>query len=240
MHVPDFWDFFNLNIGDVLCFTGHYLNGQSPGWGYCDWTRLNTITDKWIYSDSVKFRVQGYLQQTCVPPLIIQTIPIDDTLTYIDSTGHFVNLYPQTITTVTAIGNQMDPSILALGVPIYDNVILYRDSNNVPIKKTSGFSGSSSPVYIPSTNCFEILPGFDVLNRIDITNSFQSWANVQYRVGLGITDREFFGFEIIFYEYLRGYVKNGDTVGVITSVPEFQNLKGVLLFPNPASDYFTV
>ena len=61
-------------------------------------------------------------------------------------------------------------------------------------------------------------------------------SRLKYKMGLGQTDYYYIFFEHFGGEFLIGYIKNGDTSGVVTTIPVTQSQNQFSFYPNPAID----
>lgn len=222
--VPDMFDFYDFEVGDVFQYRTHSVN-CFPCY-YYDALWKETILSKFIYPDSIVYDIEkvgnGYTNVVECKKVII-----------------YDSLHPTNYYNLQAryIDDEIDI------YDIFDGVSLLKDSEEIVTKifgthqLLNGDNYNWTNYYSPQ--------GEDLAQESSILSHAE--FNI-YKVGLGEIRNRYSRFEYFSSFELEGYVKNGDTIGlvysdinVINSVHQQDNFPfDIILSPNPASDYFQI
>jgi len=235
--VPGFWDIFNFNVTDVFQYKGYYLQISVPT--ECDYVSKYYILSKTVLANKFIYDVRhvekGVLHWTYPPYWQPYTIDEYTTLEF---------------------DNPLDPILKCNG---YNHKEFISDQCNKNFYYPFELSVDSLNIITKKTG-IPIFPDMRTINGSYI--SYQNIPNlflnttgwifdgamaVEYKEALGITMLSWGCFENNDWKYLQGYIKNGDTVGVITkddillniNILDFIKKDIVFVFPNPFSETAT-
>jgi len=225
-HVPNFFDFFNFDVGDM--FEYHLTGGSSD----CniDERRKYEIISKQIYPDSVLYSVQGIYAHyewpiwwwaSCWTNYDVYNY--GTTMNYYDSSTQFSNFY-------NLEGFNLAHHIYEVFIyphynvwggllndSIYDHVRMYADSNQI---LTKSFGIIYNRPWFGENDCrYYYLPynNSDTLHISNVGGIDGCQYTATYKVGLGLTDYEYGPcFEGVMRWHLEAFRKGNDTTGVFT------------------------
>ena len=232
--VPKFHDFFNFNIGDVY----QYRNQQccSNGGGNWEYRIKYTILSKEVNGDTIKYIRQkdfaGYSVFHCswFSPIDSFYNYTTDTVIFIDSVLHFTN----------NLNYELYSELFPVPYVSSDDTIYYESTevsieNGITTKQFRINPTGIEPYY------------FYLPENPDILLIDENRIKKIYKTGLGLTYQHFGWFEADSFEELIGYVKNGDTTGIVYGDDVYlqtKEIKGLgnefIIYPNPAKEYITV
>jgi hypothetical protein len=229
--IPKFADFFNFNVGDVFQYKGEWRSYAIPPSGGGG---LSKITINSRDSSSGYYAYEATVISCHWPEYMgihgdTSHFYEIETLVYNDSITHFCNYYPLQI-----MEDQVDVNAAGLNSSY---MIITKDTNQL-ITKSSREDNPIDPdlLYIHGSYWSPSYP-YEVL--IPDGDSFIR----KYKTGLGLTREYYMIFESMTDHELIGYVKNGDTIGII--YPDYVILESIeektegskfSVFPNPAAD----
>lgn len=232
--VPNFWDIFNFNVGDIFEYQSTIFDGTGP-MPYCNEILKYSITYKAINNDSLIYRFQGHRKYGCWGPpwgpwpnSFIDYSIIDKQVYFIDSTNQAANKY----------NNQLIQFIKDWSPDTTFNFLnVYKDTDNIITKSfgNDGIMGSfSNYVLLDSTS--------------DILNSGSCPHIETYKKGLGLTHLIFDGcFEYRSDKFLTAYKLGNDTTGIFTpdsllvnGIEEKTFENKIKIFPNPFTTTATI
>jgi len=234
--VPKFVDFFNFNSGDVFqYYYDSYNYGIQSGYGGL---KKVTITSR---DSSAGYYAYEATVISCNWPQYMgfhgDTAHFYemDTLVFQDSATHFCNYYPLQI-----MENQVD---IYFGGPNSTIMAITKDTNQM-ITKAFGGGNSENPLpapYIHGNSQTPPLP-YEVL----VPAGYFYYIR-EYKTGLGLTKDNYMVFEATGDYELIGYIKNGDTTGlvypddvILETIPENDPGSRIKVFPNPANDKVSI
>ncbi|OFX18273.1 MAG: hypothetical protein A2033_17650 [Bacteroidetes bacterium GWA2_31_9] len=232
--VPNFWDIFNFNVGDVFQYKGSSGNpGGNDFWTYKFIINSKSTTDSsYIYNISYYTNYFGFWD----PSTYHYEHAGDSTIIFTDSLNHSANKFNNEPTKPCWIFN-CKYSIY------YDfNCFEMWEHENIYFSKTEYISCNTNEI-IKSRNENVYITNYDsTLNY----NGYQTTLT-NYSLGLGAIYSSFMFFENGGSETLEGYIKNGDTKGTVSTdgIILSRNLKEqknytVNIFPNPAKDFIEI
>jgi hypothetical protein len=240
--VPDFWDIFDFEVGDVFQYNGFESNIDFT----LNWIKKIIITLKEMSDNSYFYEYDGIYYgigyDNIFPPDPFEFgDSISGSMTYIDSLNHLVNSFPNQL-------HVFPNSFSTYGSgKVYTSAIIIKNEETNLASKHFGFHYSvnyeiTGELYYEQEENSEILYKYEPPAIID-EPCFTKGKNFGELLG------EIYYVEGCF-EYqtnmsLEGYIKNGDTVGIIT--PDSLLLVGlfetrttkstIIVFPNPADKY---
>jgi hypothetical protein len=232
--VPDFSDIYNFNVGDVFQYHSKNMS-YAMGGGY------ESLYKRIVTSKDSATGVYWYEETHISCGWYVSLIGLHGdsshyydtyTLNLIDSANHVTNLHPDQI-----FENPIDPNIVG---PVTSYLHVLVDDEQLYTK----YIGSSQPyvgVYVHGTAQTPPLP-YELLIPGPVDQYMET-----YKPGLGRVFFYLWIFEGTELDELIGYVKNGDTVGIIypdeTLLMGMKNRTGgnhLTIYPNPASGFITV
>lgn len=228
--VPDFWDFYDFNVGDVFCYE-HYMsnvNWITPFIGYDQYI----ITSKNNYfPDSVVYAVNGFVLGDFFPGVFLNN-SYSNFLTYRYSKNHLTNLVQNELVYVPG----SVPEENSIPEERYDKAFCSYDTNGV-FQKYFGPDnfqqwGGLGTNFTPIDSVSEVRNILDYFgNGVLISGS----VSVIFKVGFGLTNYFYHNFETGVYTKLAGYLKNGDSTGVLLKNPKYEAENNFSLYPNPVA-----
>ncbi len=232
--VPDFWDIYNFEVGDV--FEYHDYSMDPFGWGYIK--RKITITSKQINANGYSYDYSGiyyinYFENGGGGGTDSYTY--NDSFTFTNSLGHPANLFP-----LQPLLLENSNSGIGTGRVFCRAKIVFEPEMN-SIEKEFGIKDLTCQP--PYDIFYELSEASDTLYRMETTPCGQFGLGFGNAIGTAFSNDEC--FEYAEDSKLVGYIKNGDTVGLIT--PDtllLTGLKnrynpdaGIKIYPNPARDF---
>jgi hypothetical protein len=223
---PTFKEIFNFQVGD-------YFNYEINEWheweGNIDKNESYTITKKEEHGDTVYYVRKGKGTKVeydirscppCIPPHITK-YEIYDTLLYVDSVNHFLNLCPDTLIQGPLL-NLCEDSAYYTSVHVVQN-------DSMLTKIIGGFDN----FYV-----YDSTGTIDTILMIDCFTDFFYEVNAK---GLGLVQLNYSNMAMNYYKRLLGYIKGTDTVGIISSLtPDKVLQSGVKIYPNPVNDELNI
>ncbi len=249
-HVPNFWDFFDFDIGDMFEYQGQLAFEDNCTWdimSYCSFIKKYWITGKLINSDTLTYQISGIYYQNCQvifgSNFCIGGFPYSGSEQYIDSTNHWLNKYKGETIRLRDIVPPYYPD----NVPCdnndsaYNSLVLAQDAHGLQSKLLGRYSPDSML-------CYDFV--HNALNNLSDTlfTAIHVGYYVVAKVGLGVTIFQNSGcFERDHWEQLIAYRKGNDTVGVFSNDSYLLGLKEdvkmndeINIFPNPAQTSITI
>lgn len=218
--MPKFVDFYDFEVGDVFQYSGNY--GYFPA--FSSKFFKYTILNKEVIEDTIKYECTI---SSCTYSYSNVFYSLNNLVnrTYINYENHFLNGYP----------HQLQYHDLECSVPAYSIIMLNRDEEDGKITKRLSEPNSENP--------WEVLGIFNFVNdtsEILIPEPYSDFSVIA-KVNLGIIKHYADPFEGCMREDLIGYVKNGDTTGIvyadstyIVSTTEIFH-KDFSIYPNPTN-----
>jgi hypothetical protein len=236
IQVPGFHDFFDFQVGDI--FQYQITAGWATGIGYeaIDTYEKVTILGKIEFTDSLHYdihRIGRTVYWDTSFPYDTSYFDEIDEITYSDSADHPCNKFQNE--------NVNQPLGFYDDFPHFTKMTLKRENDTMIVKEEGDYQAYWSSVFtyhnFPDTSLH-----YDLL-EVCCADEFVR----TYKTGLGETNYFLWIFEIDESKELIGYIKNGDTTGIIiddsilTSTCEVKaRAKSIKLYPNPADDYFII
>jgi len=239
IHFPNFWDFYNFDIGDVFQYTYDY---GDPAGGFSELYKI-TILNKHISNDSLFYLVHkvGH-KEVYNPEFHYYTYSIDTTLVFINYADSFPNLYngqiciePETHEGITGFDDNYIIPICFIDT--IDNLITKHNFCD------NCYDENSNQVFFPIL--FEDLwYNYASANIYEFKNDTYNYI---FKEGLGLTKKQILLFEQSTNFDLIGYIKNGDTTGTIYSDSYITGINNTntfrpnfFVYPNPAKNKLTI
>lgn len=229
--VPNFWDFFDYDVNDILQWK-YYNWCAGPGASNTTIYSKATVISKLINGDSVSYQVQGIERKdgnyrlpngTWIADPTVFT-PINTTLTYIDSLNHRSNSYP----------NETEYYQFS-GININTPNIFFKE-NGIQTKMID-FINSSYYIFPPGTNQ-------DPLPLSANTPPYSK--STTFTKGLGACTDDRYTTTCGKEECMQGRIHLGDTIGFVypdsfyvVGIDEIQR-ENFKLYPNPVSNKLTI
>lgn len=248
--LPRMKNYFDFNVGDMFEYHGHEDCGCVPQ--LKNFTRKYTINSKTISGDTLRYAVTGYYlsHETNVMNWNSWWVyaPINETLTFIDSAGHFGNQFNNELVdgSTRVYPNSGTWSSVA---PFYSSAArMYRSQLFFDSLGNSGIYFGTTRDYmalwVDPASSVPLNPGSDTL----VPQQSSSAYAVELVEGLGqVFGKWSSNFEGSWGERLTAYRKNGDTVGVFTPDNLLDGIAVqspasslVSVYPNPSAGNFTV
>jgi len=239
-HVPDFWDIFDFNVGDVFQYVGRI--NDDGNWRIFEYVKKYYILSKINATNKITYDVQlieNGVEYRFAPPPYGYWHPY----IYNYTTNIEFNNPPLTQPQSDLIINKYNHDKFISDECYEEYFYIVRvtaDSLNI-YTKTIGkpnfsFMFNVENSYIPCS-----IPNVYSSINADI---YSGATYAEYKAGLGRTGLSYGCFEFAKYELLQGYIKNGDTVGVITSDGILLHLNesfstaqnNITIYPNPFSE----
>ena len=234
IQIPKFHDFFNFQVGDV--FQYYAWAGWATGSGYASvYTQEKmTILNKYVFPDSVRYDIHKIGRKVYWDT----SFPYDtsyfnefSSISFIDSAGHICNKY----------NNEMlrNPEIVIIEeYPHFAKAELSQENDTTVTK------GFGSVQYDNSVFTYQNYP--DTSLHEDLLEACCTDLYIStYKTGLGETFYSLWIFEFEQGRELLGYIKNGDTVGIIIDDSTLTytydltaNTGSFSIYPNPATGHF--
>ena len=222
--IPGFAEFYNFNVGDVFQYSWgqmSFATGDGSG-GLKKTTIISKDSSSTGYSYGIINTGMSWYESMIGFHGDTSHYYMNTTTIYIDSINHPCNLFPRKLTR-----NPLDPGIWGENASFMK---IFPDTGQV-ISRQIGIdypTTEESPLYL--------FGGPDTLVSSNLIGFIH-----KYSVGLGLVIDRIDGFEFNDHTTLIGYVKNGDTTGIVYSddfilqqVGEKRNAADISLFPNPA------
>ena len=242
IHFPDFWDFYNFNIGDI--FQYHYHSGD-PG-GSVDEIYKITILTKQISNDSLIYSVHKIGKTDTwdsYGSFNENTYDYNTTLIFVNNPNSFPNLYN---------GQLCYEADTHEGDTGFDNNYIvaetFLDTVDNLVTKHNYCNDCSTSNYSYPVNYPILFHSSWYYTSYDIYE-FEYGDSYEYifKEGLGNTKKHIHVFEQDQDLELIGYIKNGDTTGTVYSdsylvkINDIRPLaQNIAVYPNPAKNKLTV
>lgn len=236
--VPDFWDIFDFEVGDVFQYS--IFNANLSGYGDMENnTKKYAILSKNIQPSSVSYEIEGIMRISGYTwgggMFWLYSYPFTENLEFTDSSNHFSNLYSRSLMQLWEC-----ESFSGFNNVAYSRVILEKDANNRYFKKYGILSytmGIDSDLYYLQNDYSDTLHKYSMP-----VMDPEGLLGMKFTEGLGAVQSFWAYWEGEQRITLEGYVKNGDTVGIITpdslllvNINSNKAIKEeVNVFPNPA------
>jgi hypothetical protein len=223
--LPGFMDFYNFNVGDVFQYRYKSLNyGITEG--YEGLTKI-TITSRDSSSNE-------YIYGTSISDLQWQVDIIGfqwDSILNIYTNTEILQNSPDTFT------NQNPHALVSNVFPDFSNMVsvmsILMDTGQFISRVLGG------PMNYPVGGLYQYGSGDTLLP--------DGYYDQKYTVSLGRVDYHYLEFEIEEFETMIGYVKNGDTTGIVypdqywpLGTSGMANHNALTIYPNPANDKITI
>ncbi len=243
--VPDFWDIFDFEVGDVFQYSED--SGNPEGSGFI--TRKLTITSKQINSNSYQYSFDGIYK--CVYFEVgggggVVAYTYTDDITYIDSLNHPANKFPLQICEVIQSASGFGTYRVLTLAKIFKDTETNNTFKEFGLKDENfGFNFYQDDVYFELDLLSDTLYRYDQVNILSLPCGLKGFGYGN-SIGKIFSNDGFFEF----WEKidLVGYVKDGDTVGTIT--PDSLLLVGlsenksknrnIMVYPNPATEILNI
>ena len=237
-----FKDFFNFSVGDVFQYSINNQNYIFTPPLFTEGLKKITILNRIKNTDTINYLVRTTLLDSTwlggSPSTTTFSTSID-TLTFIDSTNHFTNLYPNQLVPVAV------PSQFAfITTPAINQLQIDIDTNNLCVKRY----GVVCPNTTHSNTNYGVASSVDTINPyLYLVRNGVLILGREAKVGLGITSDVYNNYDELKTLCLTSYVKGVDTVGTI--IPDAQlssitanniNSLSINVFPNPANDKINI
>ncbi|MEN0006916.1 MAG: T9SS type A sorting domain-containing protein [Bacteroidota bacterium] len=229
--VPDHWDFFDFNVGDVFqYFSRSSLNPGKPH--FIETVEKLTVLEKTILPQGYQYSMRRVGYEGRYEGFYFE-FPFEDTIQvdYFYKETDCFNRYPGEVGTVVQA-----PWLVCYDTPDMERaqgeVFYYIDTADQLRTKTLGERYEFATLFCHD----EENP--TIGDREYIVDQYHE----VYKEGLGLVDYGYFIFEVWGNRRLEGYVKNGDTVGVVTSDiildtdRPFEPSLQLTLAPNPVAN----
>jgi len=219
--VPDFYDIFNFEIGDIFEYHGDKWQVESDRMNFI---KKITIDSKRVIQDTVEYDISvKYLEWT---GLHSNPSEYNSSLKFVNSPDHPTNKFNNELVEIKSY----------LENDWYDN---YNYTVLKCVKNSNGLYTKS----LGSSDSHDFFSIFDSTDKILIRN-YDVWDEheIKYTSGLGEVYHKIDGFEWNSLSELVGYIKGNDTVGIITKDYIIMDNKDIIvdnefkIYPNPVSD----
>lgn len=241
--VPDFWDIFDFEVGDVFQYDNFLANPNGGGWLWNN-NKKYIIISKSIDSNSVSYEIEGIWRKSGYPyyggEYELYSYNFTETINFTDSTNHITNkFFGELITLWGCWAFNYEP--------VYSSVKFTTGNFDIPGKKYGNTRDEMQDI-LP-VNLYYLQDIFsDTLYRF--TDPFIEPEGLKgeiYTKGLGI-EYSFSSYWEGEEEYtLEGYIKDGDTVGTITpdsllivGYKENKYKNNITVSPNPANNILNI
>jgi hypothetical protein len=223
---PTFKEIFNFEVGDYF----HYeiYEWQESFGSSMDRHESYTIMKKVEHGDTVYYIRKGkgtVIDKPDVgpdkPPPDTTKYEIYDTVVYVDSASHFLNLCPDTLIQNVLYDLKYCDYYTSVQVVQNDSMVM----------KIIG--GDDNFYVYDSTGTIDTI---EIDNYSDCVYFYEANAK-----GLGLVEQTISYINGYYNKRLIGYIQGTDTVGIISSLPQDKVLKsGVILYPNPVKDVLSI
>ena len=240
-HVPDFWNIFNFNVGDVFQYNGH-TTSVSPA-EINEYILKYYILSKTFSTNKMTYNVhiiqKGVRYWIAPPPYGYWTPYVINSNENIEFNIPQNSYYNADIITNKYNNEMFKTSNCVVGYAY--KTIFSLDSLNIFTKTIGGFNSPGFYNILSSYLPCNSIPDFYCIGN---GNVIEGATFGEYKVGLGRTAIIDGCFETDRYQFLQGYIKNGDTVGIITSDDILLHLNegistaqnNITIYPNPFSE----
>jgi len=234
--VPDFWDIYDFEVGDVFQLHSEwYIPGE-----YEVKTTKTRINSKEIYNDHYTYNINRITRKLLYGQVSFDFFEGDMSYYYDDY--YRINKFQNDSIYLAGLDcspNNSDPYLQS-------KMMIYFDSLGIITKQWGVNFGVF--FYNYENLYYNTDPPGDTLIKLGEVECFGGEPHgVTYAKSLGLTSTTYNdNFESWNYSYLMGYVKNGDTIGTIWSDSlllvgiEAQNLSqasSIKVYPNPTNDW---
>lgn len=236
--VPNFWDFYNFEIGDVFQYEHKDITYDGSLFQWNVTTKYEILSKK---IDSTKYVYEVFRVSNTSYTTNSGTFPTSsgqgvDTLTFeLSDPNYYTELYNRTLV-------QYDEYALCSG-EIRNFIGIYKDSTDNKIVKKTGNPFPYNPDRYTSyqfINYFEPVP--ELLSDTLVTETCAANFYYEFKEGVGLIYSSLSDFEYGKSSKLVGYIKGIDTVGIIShdadiliSTEEIvEDFSLVNIFPNPS------
>ncbi len=231
-HLPNFWDFYNYDVGDVF---QRQTYSASWGDGYYGFFRIKKyeILSKEIRNDTITYEISGWTKDIDIedwgwPNVHYDTIAytFEDTIIFIDSVNHFTNKTNHEFIDIVEY-----TELQYVEEPLLDKIKTTKE-DNIYSKQCGTFDYYTHPFYHYSNI------HADLFER---NYYVPDMVVYKYTEGLGLY-YDMYYFEMANGDFHMGKVHNGDTIGTIYSDSHFEywatninkiETQNTLIYPNP-------
>lgn len=239
--VPDFWDIYNFEVGDV--FQYHGSGYYADQWVYnFIWTEKIQITSKEVFNDSIKYGFSGILNWINWGKSPSSEIISGDFVFYY-SENDLTNKFPNELVLFEG-DNFWD----TWDGPVFARTTLELDAEINRVIKKFGYVNdgpAGGALYAQFDPQSDSLHAYYPFGLIDEPGGIKTRVFI---TGLGLVRENEGYFEYEDEMHLEGYIKDGDTVGIITPdsllLSNEQSIKisgsKILIYPNPVSDVIQI
>jgi len=236
VQIPKFHDFFNFQVGDVFQYYG--WAGWATGSGYESvYTHEKmTILNKYVYPDSVRYDIHRMGRKVYWDtsfPYDTSYFNESGSISFIDSSEHICNKFNNEIL--------RNPDDIIIGEYSHFTKVGLSLEDDTLVSK-----GFGSFQYDNSVFTYQNYPDTSLHEDLLEACCADQYINT-YKTGLGETYYDLWIFELEQGRELIGYIKNGDTVGIIiddstlTSTYDLMAKAGSFsIYPNPAAGHFYI
>lgn len=227
---PGFWEIFDIEVGDVFQYAGLDGDDSFPPPNSDYYTLKVRITSKAVTDSSVTFGQHIIKKHLGLGYLNVQDI----TRSYYDTPTFIANQLPGTLYDVCADDQGFNHMCNQAPYHLFLEMHQVRSTLLADVVSIANYSFQDDPVLL--VKCEE---GTEIM--LNVFWEFGSFNGSAYASGLGQTARKLEDVVIYDYYQIEGYVKNGDTTGIITpddvllAVNEKPAVAKVSLHPNPAA-----
>lgn len=260
--VPNFWDFYNFNVGDEFYTTSNKCDNMgSPIFSPLSVSVSNykiKVLNKQLNSNSITYTLQSTYQSNSLSNQTGCSIfpgPVTNTtyVTTYTNSGMYSDLanlmYPGMLCEATTAGN-ISPTIYPMGT--FNIVNFLKDAKGNFTKKAGFYCAFSNPVLSDTAMGLKYDGGLKMLlpsNYFSSTFSMTTHDKNQkiFTSGQGTVRYEYEIFEHEFHYCLKSALVSTDSLfgpmppwGFGVDVNEIQTRKISAIYPNPADNYLTI
>jgi hypothetical protein len=227
---PGFWEIFDIEVGDVFQYAGFDGNGGFPPPNSDYYTRKVRITSKAVTDSSVTFGQHIIKKHLGLGYVNVQ----DMTRSYYDTPTFIANQLPGTLYDICDDDQGFNGMCYQEPYHLFSEMHQVRSTLLADVVAIANYSFQDDPLML--VHCEG---GTEIM--LNVVWEFGFFDGNAYAGGLGQTAKKHNDFEIFDYYQIEGYVKNGDTTGIITpddvllAVNENPAVAKVSLHPNPAA-----
>ena len=227
--VIDFWDIFDFEVGDVFQYYGYDGDGDMDD----SYHERIKIESKEILATGINYFIHkirhGVIHDHAANTWTNYGYTEYTDLQFADSTNYPANYFNNQIVKLWS------PYYPGYNLNLFTITKLFKDSLDVSSKRIGiDMTGvtSENVIYSQISLCNDTLLLYN--------NWFENEAidNIDFKQGLGIVNYAFLADEVMVEIHLEGYIKSGDTVGIVNILPV--GIKSKItpnntfnIFPNP-------